>query len=175
MSVQDLADESQKFTWPVVSGVVPAVTDAVRVTTLPEFTVVAALPSDVTVRVVLVAVAVCAEDALQAPHSIAPRTPHKGSDHLRVRSILKTRGKAAARIVEQKDEGMEFKMDSLRARVICVTGTSLKADSRISCAKKCPGNPETLPAVQQQCAPQILSWNCARRVTRILALCHATL
>jgi hypothetical protein len=37
--------------------VVPAVTVAVSVTTFPELTVVAALPPDVTVMVVLVAVA----------------------------------------------------------------------------------------------------------------------
>lgn len=45
---------SQKFTWPVVSCVIPVVTVAVSTTTLPAVTVVTALPPEVTARVVLV-------------------------------------------------------------------------------------------------------------------------
>jgi hypothetical protein len=54
-SVQDFAVASQKFTWPTVTGVLPAVTAAVSATTLPEAIVVTALPPEVTVRVVVVA------------------------------------------------------------------------------------------------------------------------
>jgi hypothetical protein len=55
MSVQDIAVASQKFTSPTVTGVVPAVTVAVNVTTLPDVTVETALPPEVTVKVVTVA------------------------------------------------------------------------------------------------------------------------
>jgi len=48
---------------PGVTGVVPAFTEAVSVTTLPEATVVAALPPEVTARVAAVAVFVCADAA----------------------------------------------------------------------------------------------------------------
>ena len=54
MSVQYVADASQKFTFSTVTGVPPVVTVAVRVTTLPGATVVTALPPDVTARVVVV-------------------------------------------------------------------------------------------------------------------------
>jgi hypothetical protein len=57
MSSQYAAVASQKLTSPNVTGVVPALTVAVNVTTLPAATVVAGLPPDVTVIVVLVAVA----------------------------------------------------------------------------------------------------------------------
>ncbi len=58
MSSQYFAEASQKLTLPVVTGVVPAVTVAVRVTTVPEATVDTALPLDVMVRVVVVGAAV---------------------------------------------------------------------------------------------------------------------
>jgi S-adenosylmethionine/arginine decarboxylase-like enzyme len=51
MSVQYLAAASQKFTCPGVTGVVPVVTVAVSVTTLPEATVVMTLPPEVTASV----------------------------------------------------------------------------------------------------------------------------
>ena len=60
----------------MVTGVIPVVTDAVSVTTLPEAIVVAALPPAVTARVVVVAVAACAEAMLPAPHTDNPTMPH---------------------------------------------------------------------------------------------------
>jgi hypothetical protein len=54
MSSQYVAVASQKFTRPGVTGVEPATTVAVSVTTAPEATVVTALPPDVTPRVVVV-------------------------------------------------------------------------------------------------------------------------
>jgi choline-glycine betaine transporter len=54
MSVQLAAAALQKLTWPTVTGVVPASTVAVRVTTVPEVTVVTALPLDVIAMVVVV-------------------------------------------------------------------------------------------------------------------------
>ena len=58
--MQYATDASQKFTWPTVTGVLPANTVAVKVTTLGEATVVTALPPEVTVKVVVV------DDAAQA-------------------------------------------------------------------------------------------------------------
>ena len=55
MSVQDFAVASQKFTCPTVTAVPAAVTVAVSVTTLPDVTIVTALPPDVTAIVVVVA------------------------------------------------------------------------------------------------------------------------
>jgi hypothetical protein len=52
---------SQKFTIPGVAGIVPAVTAAVRVTTVPAVTVATGLSPLVTVRVTVVAV--CAKTA----------------------------------------------------------------------------------------------------------------
>ena len=63
MSVQYAAVASQNFTSPGVTGVVPASTVAVRVTTLPEATVVTPAPPEVTDSVVLVVVVVVAAKA----------------------------------------------------------------------------------------------------------------
>ena len=49
-----MAVASQKVTWPGVTGVPPAVTVAVRVTTLPGATVVTAFQPEVTDSVVIV-------------------------------------------------------------------------------------------------------------------------
>src|SRR5277367_4255464 len=54
MSVQNLAVASQKLTCPGVTGVLPAITVAVRVTTLPGATVVTAFLPEVTDSVVTV-------------------------------------------------------------------------------------------------------------------------
>jgi hypothetical protein len=54
MSVQNLAAASQKLTWPGVTGVLPAITVAVRVTVFPCATVVTASPPEVTDSVVVV-------------------------------------------------------------------------------------------------------------------------
>jgi hypothetical protein len=54
MSVQLLAEASQKFTWPTVTAAVPAFTVAVRVTTVPAATVVTAPVPEVTASVVAV-------------------------------------------------------------------------------------------------------------------------
>jgi hypothetical protein len=58
MSVQKAADASQKFTCPGVTGIPPAFTVAVSVTTLPDATVVTAAPPDVTESIVVVAICV---------------------------------------------------------------------------------------------------------------------
>ena len=71
MSMQYCAGAWQKLTCPRVTGVVPALTDAIRVTTVPEPTVVTTLAFDFTVRVVLVAALVCAEAIFDDPHTIA--------------------------------------------------------------------------------------------------------
>jgi hypothetical protein len=75
MSVQYFAEASQKFTRPTVTAAAPTFTEAVSVTTLPDATVVTALPPEVTARVVLVAAGACAEALLHAPLIIAARTP----------------------------------------------------------------------------------------------------
>jgi hypothetical protein len=69
MSVQWVAAALQKLTWPTVTGVVPASTVAVSVTTLPEVSVVTALPPEATASVVVVA-AGCAH-AWPAPPLVA--------------------------------------------------------------------------------------------------------
>jgi len=53
--MQYCADASQNLTCPVVTAVVPELTDAVRVTTLPEATIVTTLPFEVIAMVVVVA------------------------------------------------------------------------------------------------------------------------
>jgi hypothetical protein len=60
MSVQLLADASQKFTWPGATEVAPVFTVAVNAITLPEGTVVTAPPPEVTVIVVVVGVGAAA-------------------------------------------------------------------------------------------------------------------
>jgi hypothetical protein len=85
ISVQYLADASQKSTWPVVSAAVPAFTDAVSVTAVPTATVVTVpLPAAI-VRVVDVAVFIWAyaedpptarAEANQGTHNrVRPRRP----------------------------------------------------------------------------------------------------
>jgi hypothetical protein len=54
MSVQYFAVASQKLIWPGAAGVLPAVTVAVSVTTLPDVTVVTAFPAEVTASPVAV-------------------------------------------------------------------------------------------------------------------------
>ena len=49
-----MAVASQKLTWPGVTGVLPAITVAVRVTTLPGATVVTEFPPEVMDSVVIV-------------------------------------------------------------------------------------------------------------------------
>jgi hypothetical protein len=66
MSVQYSAVASQKFTSPVVTGVVPAITVAVSVTTAPDATVVTALPLLFTASVVVVAVPANADKLVAA-------------------------------------------------------------------------------------------------------------
>jgi hypothetical protein len=55
MSRHAKADTSQKFTWPTVTAVEPALTAAVNVTTVQEATLVTWLFPDAIVRVVVVA------------------------------------------------------------------------------------------------------------------------
>src|ERR1700686_400930 len=54
MSVQDFAVASQKLIWPDATGVLPAMTVAVNVTTVPDVTVATAFPAEVTDSVVVV-------------------------------------------------------------------------------------------------------------------------
>jgi|SRR5215472_15957420 len=70
MSVQYWADASQKLTCPRVKGVFPELTDAVRVITVPELTVVAILPFEVIARVVVVADFACATATFNMAHRV---------------------------------------------------------------------------------------------------------
>ncbi len=53
--MQEVADASQKLTWPVVTGFTPAATVAVNVTTVPGATDVTCEPPEVKVKAVVVA------------------------------------------------------------------------------------------------------------------------
>ena len=66
MSVQYLADASQKLTWPVVTGVIPDTTDAVSVTNVPTSIDVAGLLFAVAARLVKVAAGGVASAAVAA-------------------------------------------------------------------------------------------------------------
>jgi hypothetical protein len=63
--VQYDLDASQNRTWPVVTGVLPAVTVAVSVTALPDETVVCAFPPEIVSR--LVVVGDCAAPVIAIP------------------------------------------------------------------------------------------------------------
>src|ERR1700688_2184453 len=54
MSVQDSAVASQNLIWPGATGVLPVMTVAVSVTTVPDVTVATAFPAEVTDSVVVV-------------------------------------------------------------------------------------------------------------------------
>ena len=54
MSVQDFAVASQKLIWPGATGVLPVMTVAVSVTTVPDVTVATVFPAEVTDSVVVV-------------------------------------------------------------------------------------------------------------------------
>jgi hypothetical protein len=71
MSVQRCAVVSQNSTWPVVTGWPASITRAIKVTTLPAVTVVAALPADVNASVVVVAF-VAQAGAVTTDNSIKP-------------------------------------------------------------------------------------------------------
>jgi hypothetical protein len=88
-SSQCAAVASQKFTTPGVTGVVPAATVAVSVTTVPDATVVTALLPLVIVSVVLVAVAVCANAAPPHPSRHAKAQTHAHACAARVRPPAK--------------------------------------------------------------------------------------
>src|ERR1700678_977907 len=75
MSVQNLAVASQKLTWPGVTGVLPAITVAVRVTTLPGATVVTAFPPEVTDSVVIVGAGAAHAGSCSTPW---PKRPPQG-------------------------------------------------------------------------------------------------
>jgi hypothetical protein len=89
--VQYFAEAAQKFTCPVVSAVAPALIDAVSVTTLPETTVDTTLLPEVTARVVVVAVFVCAQALLHDPQIIVAKTPAIADNLPSFRGRLKTR------------------------------------------------------------------------------------
>jgi hypothetical protein len=65
--VQRGAVASQKYTWPVVTGLPAIVTLAVKVITLPAVTVVTMLPADLTASVVVVALV--AQAVAVTPHN----------------------------------------------------------------------------------------------------------
>ena len=88
--MQYFAEASQKFTCPRVTGIFPARTDAVRVTTLPEATVVTACPAEVTASVVMV-VAFCAEALVHVPLSIAQSAKQSLANLPRLRESFKMR------------------------------------------------------------------------------------
>lgn len=69
ISVQRVAVASQKFTWPVVNVVDPLRTEAVSVMTVPEGAEVTAVPPEVTVRLVDVAILVCAKAKFPMPQT----------------------------------------------------------------------------------------------------------
>jgi hypothetical protein len=108
MSVQCAAEASQKFTCPGVTGVAPAFTDAVSVTTLPEATVVTALPPEVTARIVVVAALVCAEAVVHAPHTVMANIRQRAANLPGLRSLLKIKRGLRAGIERQTDQGAEF-------------------------------------------------------------------
>ena len=58
--MQSDAFASQKFTWPTVTGAPPAVTDAVRATTVPAAIVVALFPPALMLRLTVLIARVCA-------------------------------------------------------------------------------------------------------------------
>jgi hypothetical protein len=76
MSVQVVADASQKFTCPGLTAVPPAFTCAVSVTALPAATEVTELPPEVMPMVVLVAVFDCAAASSAHVQINADRTKH---------------------------------------------------------------------------------------------------
>ena len=80
MSVQYVAVASQKFTCPAVNEVVPAVTVAVSVTTVPDVTVVTWLPAAVTASVIAVDAPVCAAAGFHGPHSATANAPHHATN-----------------------------------------------------------------------------------------------
>jgi hypothetical protein len=71
ISVQRGAVASQKYTWPVVTGLSAIVTLAVKVITLPAVTVVTTPPADLTASVVAVAL-VAQAVAVTTHNSIKP-------------------------------------------------------------------------------------------------------
>ena len=71
MSVQYFADASQKFTWPALIGPEVGVTVAVRVTIVPDGTVVTGPELDDTPRAVVVINLLCAGAARLAPRNRA--------------------------------------------------------------------------------------------------------
>jgi hypothetical protein len=80
MSVQYAAEASQNFTCPTFNAEPPACTLAVRVTTVPEVTVVAGPLLEVTVSVVAVVVAATTGSAL----SSRTRRMHRAAGGLRL-------------------------------------------------------------------------------------------
>jgi hypothetical protein len=75
-SVQDFASGLQKFTCPTVIAVVPALTEAVSVTTVPDATVETGLEAEVTASVVVVVALVWAVARFKVPNNPTARTPH---------------------------------------------------------------------------------------------------
>jgi len=88
--VQYFADASQKFTCPVVNVVVPAVTAAVSVSTVPDVTVVTGRPATVVASVITVDALVCAAAGLHGIPSATANAPHQARNlHWRPATALK--------------------------------------------------------------------------------------
>jgi hypothetical protein len=83
MSVQYFASASQKFTWPTVIAVAPALTEDVSVTAVQEVTVVTAPDAEVTASVVVVDVLVCALARFQVPNSAMASIAYHAANRLR--------------------------------------------------------------------------------------------
>jgi len=85
MSVQYFASASQKFTWPTVIAVAPALTEDVSVTAVQEVTVVTAPDAEVTASVVVVVVdvLVCALARFQVPNSAMASIAYHAANRLR--------------------------------------------------------------------------------------------
>ncbi len=86
MSVQWATDASQKLTCPTVMGIEPALTVAVRVTTLPCCTVATVLPFEVSARVVAVA-AGAAETGCAMPQNVRKTTPARTAGRLNLDTV----------------------------------------------------------------------------------------
>jgi hypothetical protein len=93
---------SQKLTWPVVTATPPDTTDAVKLTMVPELTLVTALPADVTVGWVVLTLGVCAHSvdcSQKLAIAMANRRTRKWTERLRAKPPLE---KLAVRLEEHE-------------------------------------------------------------------------
>jgi hypothetical protein len=107
MSAHNVVDASQKFTCPTVTGVAPAATVAVSVTTLPNATEVVALSPELNASVVVVAV--CALAAAGIPAISAAR------NRLEMEVVKKEAGCARRRVKTDDWRKAPAVVNSIRA------------------------------------------------------------